>query len=338
MDAHFEHEGKESMPRRINALNWCLLGITLAFVAFSGPVHAAFPEKPITIIIPFGPGGGFDRLARQIGARMKKDLGVPVVVKSIPGSGGRRGSLALLKSKPDGYTLGFAHFIPFQSDEFLMGKKTSLDYRKFAVVYQITHSKHHVYVSKKTPYKSLDDLKKAGKPIKFSGTGLGAITWVEASAVGSEAGFPVSFVLGYNNLPRAALAVARGDADAGVGGFVHFQGVLADVRPLVFLGDKRDPKLPDVPSITELGYPQLTVLGSPRVVSAPPGTPEDRLEVLRQSIRKIVAQPDFVAWAQDNGYFLNPNGPAKLKETLEENGAIYRRLKPQLDKAKAKKS
>ena len=59
---------------------------------------------------------------------------------------------------------------------------------------------------------------------------------------------------------------------------------------------------------------------------------------MRRSLRKIVAQPDFVAWAQENGYFLNPNEPAKLKETLEKNAEIYRKLKPVLEKSKASKS
>ncbi len=117
--------------------------------------------------------------------------------------------------EPDGYTIGFSHFIPFLSNEILLDKKPPVDYNKFAVLLQITHSRHFIFLGEKSPFKSRKDLKNAGRPIKFSGTGVGAITWVEGSAVGLTVGFPVSFVTGYRNLPAAAMATSRGDAEAG---------------------------------------------------------------------------------------------------------------------------
>lgn len=312
------------------------LALSAIVVSLPPVAHAAFPEKPVTFIVPFGAGGGFDGLARGLVRSMEKTLGVAIAIKNNPGAGGRRGSIRLFKSKPDGYTVGFGHFVPFQTDELLLGKKPAIDYRKFSIVYKISHSRHFVFVSKKRPFKSVKDLKAAGRAIKFATTGHGSITWVEGSALGSSAGFPVSFVSGYKKLPAAALAVAKGSADAGVGSAHHFHGVAKDVRVIAFLGKTRDPHYPDAPSAIELGYPKLTALGSPRVVSAPPGTSKSRLTVLRTAVKKAVADPEFVKWAAKAGYFLDPTGPAGTWEALEVNAGIYKGLKSLLDKAKRK--
>lgn len=301
-------------------------------LAHAPETPAAFPEKPITIIVPFGAGGAYGRLGRKMGADLEKKLGVPVVVKNDPGAGGRKGAVVLFKSKPDGYTIGFVHFISFQSNEILRGKKASIDYNKFAIILKLTDAKQFVYVNKKSPIKSLADLEKAGRPIKFATTGVGAVTWVEANALGATLGFPVKFVTGYKNLPKAALAVARGDAEAGAGGYVHVRNVLDDLRMLAFIADKKDPNLPDVPTTTELGYPQLSVLGVPRIMGAPPGTPEDRLQVIRKAMQEILADAAFQEWALKGGFFLNPEGPDATWKVLKANADIMVGLKPLLKK------
>ena len=293
---------------------------------------AAYPDKPITIIVPFGAGGAYGRLGRKMGADLEKKLGVPVVVKNNPGAGGRKGAVVLFKSKPDGYTIGFVHFISFQSNEILRGKKASIDYNKFKIILKLTDAKQFVYVNKESPIKSLDDLKKAGRPIKFATTGVGAVTWVEANALGATLGFPVKFVTGYKNLPKAALAVARGDAEAGAGGYVHVRNVLDDLRMLAFIADKKDPNLPDVPTTTELGLPQLSVLGVPRIMAAPPGTPDDKLQVIRKAVQEIVDDAAFKEWALKGGFFLNPEGPDGTWKVLQANAKIMEGLKPLLKK------
>ncbi len=293
---------------------------------------AAYPDKPITVIVPFGAGGAYGRLGRKMGADLEKKLGVPVVVKNNPGAGGRKGAVVLFKSKADGYTIGFVHFVSFQSNEILRGKKASIDYNKFKIILKLTDAKQFVFVNKKSPIKSLADLKKAGRPIKFATTGVGAVTWVEANALGATLGFPVKFVTGYKNLPKAALAVARGDAEAGAGGYVHVRNVLDDLRLLAFISDKKDPNLPDIPTTTELGYSQLSVLGVPRIMAAPPGTPDDRLAVIRKAMQEIVDDPAFKEWTLKGGFFLNPDGPDGTWKVLKANAEIMEGLKPLLKK------
>jgi tripartite-type tricarboxylate transporter receptor subunit TctC len=308
-----------------------LLATAILFFGFAlHQAQAAYPDKPITFIVPFGAGGGFDTLARALSTRLEKELAVPFAIKNEGGAGGRRGSISLYKSKPDGYTIGFAHFVSLQTDEALLKKKSPINYKNFKIILKISHSRHYLYVNKKSPFMTITDLKKAGRTIKFSGTGVGAITWIEAQAVGTEVGFPAKVVTGYKSLAEAALATARGEVDASLGSYHHFHGVIKDLRPLVYLSKTRWHGLPDVPTIQELGYPRLAVLGSPRVVCAPPGTPDGRLEVIRNALRKILDSQEFKDWAKEAGYSLDPMGPSELWENLKINADIYRTLEPLL--------
>ena len=313
------------------------LAVAAAAIMLPQATLAAYPEKPITFIVPFGAGSSFGALARKLGQRWEKELGVPIVVKPLPGSGGRRGGIKVYRSKPDGYTIGWTHFVPFLSDIYLRGKKPSIDIRKVPIIYQISQGQFYMFVNKKTPYKSLADMKKAGRAIKFASTGIGAITWVQASALGATVGFPVKYVLGYKKLGDAALAVAKGDAEAGVGGIVHFRAVKDDLRPLMFFGNKRNAVYPDVVSAGELGYKQLTNLGAPRVITAPPGTPESRLKVLRAASIRAVNDKEFVAWAEKTGFFMDSRGPKGTWEGLDAKAKIFKELRSLLEKSKGKK-
>lgn len=303
-------------------------GAVLAGVAFAfaQPAAAKFPERPVTFVVPFGVGGSFDSIARKLGERWEKELGVPFVVKSLPGAGGRRGSIEIFRSKPDGYTIGFAHFVPFLADEFLMRKKPTIDYRKFETIYKIAHGPNYIFVRKDLPFKSVHDLPKAGRTIRFATTGIGAITWTEANALAGILEFPIDFVTGYDQLSDAAVAVARGDAEAGLGTVSHFRAVSDDVRPLMFFGAERDPAFPDVPSAGELGLKELTSLGSPRIIVAPPGTPEDRVAVFREAVKRAAADQEFRDWMRKSGFYIKPQDPESAWADLREQGKVFESL------------
>lgn len=313
------------------------LAVAAAAIMLPQTPQAAYPEKPINFIVPFGAGSSFGALARKLGQRWEKELGVPIVVKPLPGSGGRRGGIQIYRSKPDGYTIGWTHFVPFLSDLYLRGKKPSIDIRRVPIIYQISQAQFYMFANKKTPFNSLADLKKAGRTIKFASTGIGSITWVQASAAGGKVGFPVTFVLGYKKLADAALAVAKGDAEAGIGGIVHFRPVRDELRPLMFFGAKRNDEYPDVPSAGELGYKELTNLGAPRVITAPPGTAESKLQVIRAAAIRAVNDKEFVAWATKTGFFMDPRGPKGTWEGLDAKASIFKDLRTLVEKAKSKK-
>ena len=314
-----------------------MIGLPIATIFFAGQLageaRAEFPEKPIEMIVPFGAGGGFDKLARTLSGPLEKALGVSLAIKNNPGAGGRRGSVKLFKSKPDGYTIGFLHFPPFMADEIFFNKKPAVEFRKISIIQMVAEGKDLVFVPKSSPIKTFADLKNAKGTVKFTGTGIGAASWVAVTALSAAAGFKAEFVLGYKSLPRAALGAARGDADAGLAGYRQISGLLNEIRPLVYFSDTKEPHFPNVPTVTELGYPQLAGLGSPYVISAPPGTPQDRLQVIRTALSKAVQQDSYTKWAVDTGYIVSRKGPAATREALAKTENMFKSLVPSLKAA-----
>ena len=304
-----------------------LLITTFCFVSGPGEAVAAYPEKAITFMVPLGAGGGTDGIVRAIAARLEKVIGVPVAVKNERGAGGRKGSIKLYKTKPDGYTIGLAHFATLIYDETLGKKKNPIDYRKFEAILKVDQALFFINVSKKSPFNTIQDFEKAGRPIKFGATGVGSPSYLFPKATQNVVGFQASFVTGQKNLVATSLAVARGDMDASVGTYTHIRGLLEDVKPIVYISAKRSHKLPDVPTIKEAGYPDLAALSVPWIIVAPPGTPEDRLVVIRSALRKVVESKEFIDWATDAGYTPVSEGPDEIWKGLGQFKALYEGLK-----------
>lgn len=302
------------------------------FSPFAGQAQAKYPEKTITFIVPMGAGGGTDGMARALASRLEKELGVTVVVTNEQGSGGRRGSIALYKSPPDGYTIGFPHIATLIFDDTLGETKSPIDYKKFAVALKVDTATFFMYVAKNQPFKALADLKGAGQSIKFGSSGIGTPSWLVPTALGASVGFKAGFVSGHKNLPEVALAVARGDVIGGTGSYTHFRGVINDIRPLVYMSDKKSFNLPEIPTIKSLGYPKLASLGVPWAVAAPPRTPEDRLEVLRAALRKVIQREEFIKWAQDAGYDPDTMDPKTFWKSMEDMKEVYLSCKPFMEK------
>jgi tripartite-type tricarboxylate transporter receptor subunit TctC len=219
-------------------------------------------------------------------------------------------------------------------DDTLGETKSPVDYSKYAVILRVDTATFFMYVDKKQPFKSVKDMKSAGQALKFASTGIGTPSWLIPSAVGSAAGVKTSFVSGHKNLAEAALAVARGDVVGGTGSYTHFRGVIDDVRPLVYMSDKKSYHLPDVPTIADLGFGKLSTLGVPWVIVGPPGTPEDKLEKLRGVLRKIIQQDEFKKWGLENGYEPDTMPPDVFWKKMGELKEVYLGLKPQMQEKK----
>ena len=211
-------------------------------------------------------------------------------------------------------------------------KKSPIDISKFEVIQQANSSSHYLYVGKKSPFLSVEAMQKASRPVKFTATGVGSTSWIKALAFSSAMGFKVDFITGYKSLTTAALAVAKGDGEAGIGSSGHLKGVANEVKPIVWLGSSRTAKHPDVPTIKELGHPKLTALDSMRVVVAPPGTPKSALAVLRAAMKKATAEPEYLAFAKKSSLSVNPLGPDGVRESLKVMTEILGSMKSLLKK------
>jgi len=322
------------MGSRRLRLEWCVFSVVACciFSPLIGQVDAAYPEKPITIIVPASPGGGTDGIARAIASRLEKELGVPILISNEDGAGGRRASIALFRSPADGFTIGMPHFAALLYDDVLGETKSPVDFKKFAVIARVDTTIFYIHVNKKSPFKTVQDFKAAGRTIKFGSSGVGNPSWLGPQALAAAIGFPTTFVSGHKSLAESALAVARGDLDAAAGSYTHFQGVLNDVRPIVYMSDQKSYHLPDVPTIVEAGYPKLASLGVPWVMAAPPGTPADRLTVLRTALTKVVNNKEFATWAKNAGYNPFAQGPEAFWKSMADMDEVYKSIKPLMGK------
>lgn len=311
-----------------------LLAAALAAAAMTaGPVMAQgdYPSKAINVIVPFGAGGGFDQMVRALQPVLEEKLGVPLAIQNSPGAGGRRGSIELMRSDPDGYTIGLSYFVPFLTDECVLNQEPAIDFRDFAVIYRTTHDSHFLIVPANSDIQTLDDMASFEGPVRFSTTGIGSSAWVGAHVLGSLTGFEPTFVGGYGTLSEAALGVARGDVDASIGGIPHFGGMRDDVRPLVYLGGERNPQYPDVPTAAELGYPDTALLGGIHVFSAPPGTDPEQIAFLHDVFAEAVTDERFVEWSIANTTQITPGEPEEAMAQAEAICDLYKSLGLEVD-------
>lgn len=257
----------------------------------------AFPSKAITWLVPYSPGGGFDLHSRAAAQGVSKHLGVPVIVKNVPGAGGVIGWNTLSASNPDGHTIGMVS-LPGAIVSELYGKpKPQYRLGELSWIARITDGPYIWAISAETPYRSLDDIKRAPE-ILITGTGVGATAWVVETLSAQVMNINQRMILGYKNAPEAISAILRGEGHGRAFGmdspgqmqFIH-DGKMV---PLWIYADKRDPEFPNVPTVAELGYPELAVLAVNRIMAAPPGVPKERLAVLRNAFAKAMADEDVL--------------------------------------------
>ena len=259
-------------------------------LAIPGAV-AKYPEKTITFIIPYKPGGGFDTYVRALAPIMEKRLGVTVVPKNIPGAGGRKGATYLYKSKPDGYRISIMN-LPGKAIAAIQGKKgVGYDIRKFTWLGQIASDSYVIAVAGKSKIKSIADLKKLGRVIKTAGTGKGATSYVVSQIAANILGLKVKLVTGYKGSSGMSIAVIRGDTDIAFFAYRSYSKFAksGDLRAIAALDEK---------GAAALGKPGLSKLRIHRLVAAPPGLPSGIKKTLEDALFASINDAGFKKWAK----------------------------------------
>ncbi len=303
---------------RILAIGMMAAGL-VAGLAFSGSPAAAqkFPEKPITMIIPLGAGGSHDLNGRIMTSVLPSILGQPVIVQLMPGAGGQNGTAAAAKAAPDGYTLLYTHnFI----DELQPNvKKLPYDTNKaFVAVARPNTGDPILVVRADSQFKTFKEMIAYGKAnpgkLKFGHSGNWGAVMVPGAIMLNKAGVKAVLVP-YQGGGPALRAVLSGDVDFTFAFPSVYYSNEKKLRPLAIVGN--DKFLPGVPTVAELGFPEITDLGMMhRVVLAPRGIPADRLEILRKA---------FAALPKDKTY---KTLMKKLGEnTANMDGADYEKVR-----------
>lgn len=284
-----------------------------------GAANAAFPEKPVRLVVPFAPGGGTDLIARTLGHEMSKDLGQPVIVENKPGAGTMIGTDNVAKSAPDGYSVvvaSFAHAInPVFQSKLAYGSN-----KAFAPVILIGRGPNVLVVRAESPYKSVADVLAAAKssPEKLTYASQGAGT--SAHLAGEL--FANLAKVKLTHIPYRGAGPALTDL---MGGQVDMMfATAAAVSTLIENGKLRVLGVTTAePSAAYKGVaPIATTVPNYRVESwyglfVPAGTPSAVIDRLNEAARKAARSPDFVRKLEHEGLVINAGSPSELDSYVQ---------------------
>jgi tripartite-type tricarboxylate transporter receptor subunit TctC len=281
-----------------------IAALVLAAGAAALPLQAAaqsdYPNKPITMIVPFPPGGVADITARPVAEAMGRFLKQPVVVENKAGAGGGVGMQYVARAKPDGYTVLLAlssiSIIP-EADKIL-GRDPMYQLGQLVPIARFTADPTVLAVRADAPWRSVKDLveaaKKAPGEIPYGSSGNYGTMHVPMEMLNASAGTRMLHVP-FTGAGPAVVALLGGQVQALSTGpssvMGHVKG--GKVRVLATWGESRHPALPDVPTLKELGYDAQFSQWTGLFV--PAGTPEAAIARLREAARAAVDDPTFKA-------------------------------------------
>src|SRR5919109_3628728 len=275
--------------------------LLLAAFALCAGAHAQdYPSKPITMIVPFPPGGVADIVGRPLAAVMQKSLKQPVVVVNRTGAGGAVGMAAVAKSAPDGYTIlmGLSSISIFPVSDRINGKEPPYEMKDFAPIALVTADPTVLVVRADGPYKTLKDFVAAAKAkpgkINYSSSGVYGTLHVAMEIFANAAGIQL-FHVPYQGGGPAVTALLAGQVEASAQGPAAVIGHVkaGQKRAPASWGTQRPELLPDIPTFKEQGYDAEFYIWSG--VFAPAATPAPVLAKLREAVREAANSQDFRA-------------------------------------------
>lgn len=258
----------------------------------------AYPSRPITMIVPFPPGGVADITGRPTAHVMGKLLKQSVVVQNKGGAGGSVGTAQAARSAPDGYTIlmALSSISVLPVADRLQGRAPAYELDQFAPIALISADPTVLVVRADGPYKTLKDLVEAAKAkpgtINYGSSGVYGTLHVAMEIFADAAGIKL-FHIPYQGGGPAVAALLGGQIDALASGPSAAIGQIkaGKMRALAVWGDKRLASLPDVPSMKELGYDATFYIWSG--LFAPAATPSPILMTLRDVVRRTAEDPEF---------------------------------------------
>ena len=277
-----------------------VLAAAAALASGTAAAQSDYPSRPVTMIVPFPPGGVADITARPVAAAMSRFLGQPVVVENKSGAGGGVGMQYVARAKPDGYTvllaLSSVSIIP-EADKVL-GRDPMYRLDQLVPIARFTADPTVLAVPAASPYRSvaelLDAARKAPGSIPYGSSGNYGTMHVPMEMLNAAAGTKMLHVP-FTGAGPAVVALLGGQVQALATGpstvLGHVQG--GKVRVLASWGESRHPALPDVPTLKELGFDSQFSQWTGLFV--PAGTPEPAIAKLREAARAAVEDPAFKA-------------------------------------------
>jgi tripartite-type tricarboxylate transporter receptor subunit TctC len=289
----------------------------------------SYPTKAVRIVLPFGPGGVADITTRTIAPHMSAGLGQQVVVENMPGAGGIRASETVARADPDGHTL----LLLTNGNAVSQALFKSLPYdpvNDFAMISTVSYFSLVIVTAGNSKYKTLQDVLSAAKanPGKLN---IGTITpggtqHLAGELFRSTAGID-ALVVPHKTTGEVVIGVRQGSLDIGVDFIAPLiAGIRAgDLRALAVSAGKRQPQLPDVPTVLEAGVKGYDV-ASWNALAAPAKTPAAVIKRVHAELEKALAQPDVQKRFAELGVEPRASSPNELRDFFVSESKRWSRV------------
>ncbi len=294
-----------------------LLAVAL-LVGVSTPALAEFPERPLQVVVPYSAGGSTDLGMRVVADTLERKFdGIRVVVRNQPGGGGGIGSSAVAHARPDGYTLGAGAQGPIAILPHVGGADYTVD--DFEFVGLFARSLQVMVACKDAPFSDYDGFVEYAKTKapQIGNSGAGGANHVSAEAFGKAAGIKIASIP-FGGSSEARTACIGGHIDAMVASPAEAKAASAagQMTPLFVMEDKRIDLFPDTPTAVEKGVD--FTWSSYKGLIAPKGIPEKDLTWLRDAVKTVAQDPDFIKTMTEMGEFVTyedgPTFEARVKK------------------------
>lgn len=305
--------------------------VVLSLALWGMPARAAFPENPITIIVPYPVGGATDTLARAVGQKMAETLGQSVVVENRAGGSGLIGMQATARARPDGYTIVFGCTTDSAILTAAAKNAPSVNLRDdFQAVAGVALAPHILVVPAQSPATSVASLVEAlnAAPGKhnFSSIGVGTLSHLEGELLMLTTGVDIVHVP-YRGGSQALAELISGNSSLM---FLSTPAAIpfmqnGSVRILAVAADKRLPLIPDVPTIAEAGIKDFNaenLFG----FYAPKETPSEVVARLSEAVAQALAQPSLTKLFESQGLETHYADPATFTRQTADNFQAFRQI------------
>lgn len=324
--------------RRRLLVNW-----SLALSSCATPLllqaQTPWPQRPITLIVPFAAGGGTDIVARAIAARLSARLGQSVVVDNKPGAGTVIGAEAVARAEPNGYTLLVSGASTWSINPAMRGKLRYDALKDFVPIGIIARVPLLFLVNSESTYTSMPDFLKKAKAsssqLNFATHGPGTVPHLAGAQFQMATGIKMTDVA-YRGSNPALMALLGKEIDIALDtAAVALPQIKAGkVRALANFGASRSPLLPELPTMAELGLPSATFDGW-YGMAAPAGTPDPVIERLSKEIRAIMREAELMellrAQSIDTADIAGPQMATQIEAEQARFRALAHRAQIRLD-------
>lgn len=312
----------------------------IALLAVGGLAAAQdYPSKPIRLIVGYPPGGGIDFAARTVQVPLQDALKTNVVIDYKPGASGMIAATELTRAAPDGYTLLLANTGPFAIAPYLQARPPYDPLKQFTYIGQISQGSYIAVTRVDHPAADLRQFvawarTQPGK-VNFASGGAGTSTHLNGELMNQVTGLDMTHVP-YKGSAPAIQELIGGQTQILIdaGSVVLPQVIGGKLKALAVTGPKRDPQLPDVPTVGELGLGGMEAVGFQGLVG-PANLPAPVVERLSRELAQVLAQPGIRAKFSGAGAEVHPQGPAAfsafVKADNEKWARLIRERKLQLD-------